>query len=148
MNIVIRPLATGDKPVWLKLFKDYIEFYRTSVPDDVIELTWHRLHSGAEGCHRGLVATRPEDDLPVGLAHILMHRTTWSATWACYLEDLYVQPECRALGIGRQLISAVYDEADRFGCTRTYWVTEEQNARARQLYDQMATKAPFVQYRR
>ena len=51
-------------------------------------------------------------------------------------------------GAGRALIEAVYREADARGCTRTYWVTEEGNATARALYDRVATKAPFVQYRR
>jgi hypothetical protein len=46
------------------------------------------------------------------------------------------------------LIEAVYREADARGCTRTYWMTQEFNYRARGLYDQMATKTPFVQYRR
>jgi ribosomal protein S18 acetylase RimI-like enzyme len=49
---------------------------------------------------------------------------------------------------GGPLIEAVYREADARGCTRTYWVTEESNAAARALYDRMASKAPFVQYRR
>ena len=33
-------------------------------------------------------------------------------------------------------------------CTRTYWSTQEFNYRARGLYDQVATKSPFLQYRR
>ena len=45
-------------------------------------------------------------------------------------------------------IDAVYREADARGCTRTYWMTQEFNYRARGLYDQVATKTPFVQYRR
>jgi len=43
---------------------------------------------------------------------------------------------------------AVYREADARHCTRTYWVTEEANATARALYDRVAGRAPFVQYRR
>jgi len=46
------------------------------------------------------------------------------------------------------LIEAVYKEADARQCTRTYWATQEFNYRARELYDQLATKSPFVQYRR
>jgi len=147
MTIRVRRLEEKDKAAWLPLFKGYIEFYKATLSDDVIEMTWQRLMSGAEGFHVGLVAVQP-DDRPVGLAHVLFHRSTWSPTWYCYLEDLFVDPQLRARGVGRQLIEAVYREADARQCTRTYWATQDFNYRARGLYDQMATKSPFVQYRR
>jgi len=147
MAVRVRKLEPTDKEAWLALFKGYIEFYKASVPDDVIEITWKRLHSGNEGMHIGLVAVDDADDV-IGLAHVLFHRSTWSATWYCYLEDLFVQPNLRARGVGRKLIEAVYAEADARKATRTYWTTQEFNYRARGLYDQVATKSPFIQYRR
>ena len=146
-NYSVRPLAAKDKAVWLPLFKGYIEFYKSSVADDVIETTWQRLMSGQEGFHIGFVVV-DDSDRPFGLAHILFHRSTWSPTWYCYLEDLFVDPARRAKGAGRALIEATYREADSRGCTRTYWATQEFNYRARGLYDQVATKSPFIQYRR
>jgi len=143
----VRRLEARDKPHWLELFKGYIAFYKASVPEEVMELTWQRLINGEPDFHIGLVATN-ENDVPIGLAHVLFHRSTWSPTWYCYLEDLFVQPTERAKGIGRALIEAVYKEADARQCTRTYWATQEFNYRARGLYDQLATKSPFVQYRR
>lgn len=143
----IRPLEAKDKDAWLALFKGYITFYKSTVADDVIEETWRRLLSGAEHVHRGLVAV-DEHDVPIGLAHILFHRSTWSKTWYCYLEDLFVRPDIRANGVGEALIKAVYAEADKRGVTRTYWSTQEFNYRARGLYDKVATKSPFIQYRR
>jgi GNAT superfamily N-acetyltransferase len=147
MTHTVRPLAAKDKPAWLPLFKGYIEFYKSSVSDEVIETTWTRLLSGVEGFHIGLVVV-DADDRPFGIAHVLFHRSTWSPTWYCYLEDLFVDPAARAKGAGRALIEAVYAEADKRGCTRTYWSTQEFNYRARGLYDQVATKSPFLQYRR
>ena len=144
---VVRPLSPKDKAAWVPLFKAYIEFYKSSVADEVIEITWGRLMSGAEGCHIGLVIV-DEQDRPFGLAHILFHRSTWSPTFYCYLEDLFVDPAARAKGAGRALIEATYAEADKRGVTRTYWSTQEFNYRARGLYDQVAPKSPFLQYRR
>ena len=147
MTVRVRRLEAKDKAAWLPLFKAYIEFYKATVPDDVIEITWARLLSGVEGVHIGLVAV-DDSDKPIGIAHVLFHRSTWSPTWYCYLEDLFVEPTLRAKGVGRKLIEAVYQEAEARQCTRTYWTTQEFNYRARGLYDQMATKSPFVQYRR
>jgi GNAT superfamily N-acetyltransferase len=147
MSICVRRLEPRDKSVWLTLFKGYIEFYKASLSDDVIETTWQRLMSGEDGHHLALVAV-DDADVPVGLAHVLFHRSTWSTTWYCYLEDLFVDPAWRQHGAGRALIEATYREADARRATRTYWVTQEFNATARALYDQLATKSPFVQYRR
>src|SRR5262245_6385796 len=143
----VRPLEARDAAAWRRLFKGYIAFYEAAVPQEVIDTTWQRLLAGGEGAHIALVAV-DDADLPLGLAHVLFHRSTWSATWYCYLEDLFVDPAQRKKGVGRALIEAVYREADARGCTRTYWLTQETNAMARGLYDQVASKAPFVQYRR
>jgi len=147
MTVRVRRLEVHDKVRWMDLFKGYIAFYQASVADNVIELTWERLMTGGEGFHIGLVAVDDKDH-PIGIAHVLFHRSTWSPTWYCYLEDLFVDPELRARGAGRALIEATYQEADARGATRTYWSTQEFNYRARTLYDQLATKSPFVQYRR
>jgi GNAT superfamily N-acetyltransferase len=147
MAVTVRRLEARDRTAWLTLFKGYIEFYQAVVPEAVIEETWRRLLRGDPDFHIALVAV-DDGDTPVGLAHVLFHRSTWSLTHYCYLEDLFVAPESRAQGIGRALIEAVYREADSRGCTRTYWATQEFNYRARSLYDRLATKSVFVQYRR
>jgi GNAT superfamily N-acetyltransferase len=147
MSMRVRPLQARDKPAWLALFKGYIEFYKATVPEDVIETLWQRLMRGGEGIHIALVAVNDADS-PVGLAHVLFHRSTWTSGWYCYLEDLFVDPARRQKGIGRALIDAVYAEADARQCARVYWMTQETNATARTLYDRVATKSPFVQYRR
>jgi len=147
MTIAVRRLAQADKAAWLRLFTGYIAFYQASIPADVIEETWRRLIAGGQEFHLGLVAV-DEHDAAVGLAHVLFHRSTWSPTYYCYLEDLFVDPVRRQQGAGRALIEATYREADARGATRTYWTTQEFNYRARALYDAVATKSPFVQYRR
>ncbi len=147
LAVHVRRLDARDKAAWLPLFRGYIEFYKSSVADDVVEETWSRLLSGKDGFHVGYVAV-DEADTPIGLAHVILHRSTWSKTWYCYLEDLFVRPDIRAKGVGRALINAVYAHADAHGATRTYWSTQEFNYRARGLYDQVATKSPFLQYRR
>jgi GNAT superfamily N-acetyltransferase len=146
-SVRVRRLERRDRTEWLALFKGYIDFYRADVPADVIDTLWERLLHGGEGFHMAFVAVDGADR-PFGLAHVLFHRSTWSNGWYGYLEDLFVAPAARARGAGRALIEAVYQEADARQCMRVYWVTEETNAAARALYDRVATKAPFVQYRR
>lgn len=147
MTVTVRRLQSGDKARWVELFRGYVAFYKATVSDEQIELTWVRLMEGAPDFHIALIAANGAGRAQ-GIAHVLFHRSTWSPTWYCYLEDLFVDPAARAKGIGRALIEATYAEADRRGATRTYWTTQEFNYRARGLYDQMAAKSAFVQYRR
>ena len=143
----VRALEARDEAAWRRLFQGYIQFYKAEITADVIEASWRQLLSSEVGSHFGLVAVDAED-CPIGIAHVLFHRSTWSKTCYCYLEDLFVDPRTRGAGAGRALIEAVYAEADKRGATRTYWATQEFNTRARALYDELATKSPFVQYRR
>ena len=45
-------------------------------------------------------------------------------------------------------MEAVYAEADTRGADQVYWLTQDSNATARKLYDQVAKATPFIKYRR
>lgn len=145
MTFHIRDLQRGDEARWRQLFDGYIAFYRSEVPADVITATFERLLAGSDGM-KGLVAVDASGTL-IGLVNMVFHRSTWSPTWYCYLEDLYVDPAVRGGGVGQALIEATYAEAGKRGATRTYWATQEHNATARKLYDRVGVLTEFVQYR-
>lgn len=145
-DVNIRLLKAADRQAWEALFRGYINFYEAKVPDNVIDVVWQRLLQQEDGMV-GLVAV-DASDRPIGIAHLVFHRSTWSPTTYCYLEDLFVDREARRHGTGRALIKAVYEEADKRGATRTYWATKNDNRTARRLYDRVASLSPFVQYRR
>ena len=145
-TFTIRRLEARDEARWRQLFDGYIVFYQSQVPADVITATFNRLLTEEDGM-AGLVAV-DSSGCVIGLTNLIFHRSTWSPTWYCYLEDLYVDPGVRGAGVGRALIEATYAEADRRGATRTYWATQEHNATARTLYDHVGLLTEFVQYRR
>ncbi|MDG2406467.1 MAG: GNAT family N-acetyltransferase, partial [Paracoccaceae bacterium] len=43
---------------------------------------------------------------------------------------------------------AVYQAADAHGTPTVYWLTQDFNHTARQLYDRVATLTPFIKYNR
>jgi GNAT superfamily N-acetyltransferase len=144
--ITVREVRDSDFAAWRDLFLQYIAFYEADVPEATLRLTWERVLNKADG----MIGFIAEDAgrRPVGIAMAVFHRSTWSPTWYCYLEDLFVAPAARGRGAGRALIEAVYAEADCRDATRTYWATATSNATARKLYDGIGHLAPFVQYRR
>lgn len=146
MSVQIRPLGAGDREAWLPLWKGYLEFYDTSVSDEVTAETWRRLIDPAGPIH-GFGAF-DEDSTLIGIVHYLLHPVTWSAAHRCYLEDLFVSPETRGTGAGRALIEAVYRVADEVGADQVYWLTAHDNTTARRLYDRVARLTPFIKYQR
>ncbi|MFN8723586.1 MAG: GNAT family N-acetyltransferase [Rhodospirillales bacterium] len=146
MTIAVRPLVAADRAGWRPLWDGYLAFYRTAVADDVTDLTFRRLTRGGEPMG-GFVATGAEGRI-VGIVHWIDHRSCWTAGDYCYLQDLFVEPGLRGGGVGRALIEAVCAAATARGCSRVHWLTHETNRDAMHLYDKVADRSGFVQYRR
>lgn len=138
----ISPLRPWDRVKWEALARGYKAFYETTVPDAGYEETWQRLIRGDE-LHG--VAARLDGEV-VGIAHYLFHANVWSAGGACYLQDLFVDEAARGRGVARALIEHVADDARERGVPRLYWHTQQGNARARALYDKVASFRGFICY--
>ncbi len=142
----IRPLRPDDRDPWSEMWRSYLAFYETEVPDAIYQSTFDRLLGDDPQDFCCCVAE--SGDQLVGLTHYLFHRHAWKVENVCYLQDLYARPEARGTGVGRALIQAVYDEADRRGAPTVYWLTQEFNHTARQLYDRIGVQTPFIKYQR
>jgi GNAT superfamily N-acetyltransferase len=144
-NIVIRRVDADERAAWEPLWKGYQTFYEVALTDEVTATTWARLHDPAEPMF--LIGAYVDGRL-AGIAHYLFHRSCWTVADYCYLQDLFVAREARNLGLGRALIEAVEKAARAAGASRLYWLTQESNAAARGLYDRVAERSGFIQYRK
>ena len=144
-KLEIRPLRLDERADWEPLWKGYQLFYKVAIPEETTRVTWVRLHDPAEPME-ALGAYM--DGRLRGIAHYLFHRSCWTIGNYCYLQDLFVAETARHLGLGRALIAAVEERARRAGASRLYWLTHESNAAARALYDQLAERSGFIQYRK
>jgi len=146
-SITIRPLLRSDRTEWNVLWAGYNAFYGrsgpTALPESITESTWERFFSTAEPVH-ALVAV--DGDSVIGLAHYLFHRSTTRLHDVCYLQDLFTVENRRKLGVGRQLILAVYEAARAAGSSRVYWQTQVTNEAGRALYDKVARHQGFIVY--
>jgi GNAT superfamily N-acetyltransferase len=144
--MTIAALKADDFAVWTPLWRGYLDFYRANVDEATTRLTFARLTGGAEPM--GGFLARDADGAAVGLVHWISHRSCWTAGDYCYLQDLFVATGQRGSGVGRRLIEAVTEKARALGCSRVHWLTHETNVQAMQLYDQVAERSGFVQYRK
>lgn len=145
MPLVVRELAPSDRAAWQPLWKGYQTFYKTVIADDATDVTWTRFHDANEpmwafGAFDG--------ERLLGIVHMILHRSCWTEGDYCYLQDLFTVEDARGKGVGRALIERVYDEAKTRGCSRVWWLTHETNENAMLLYDRIADKSGFVQYRK
>ena len=141
----VRAVVPTDFAQWAPLWEGYNRFYERVIPAEVTQMTWSRFFDAYEPMH-SLVAE--QDGKLVGLVNYLFHRNTAMLGPTCYLQDLFTDAAIRGKGIGRALIEAVYAAAKAAGSPRVYWMTHETNLTAMKLYDKVAERSGFVQYRK
>ena len=143
----VRAVVAADYPAWRPLWDDYNAFYGRSgsaaLPESITESTWERFFSASEAVH---AVVAEDDGRVVGLAHYLFHRSTTRLNDVCYMQDLFTAENRRGLGVGRQLILAVYEAARAAGSSRVYWQTQDTNEAGRALYDKVARHQGFIVY--
>ena len=141
----IRAVQQADYAQWLSLWRGYQAFYNTNIDESVTTLTWSRFLDPAEPVH---CAVAELDTRLIGIVHYIEHRSRWTEGNYLYLQDLFVDQGVRGNGVGRSLIDYVYAKAGELKASRVWWLTHESNDQAMRLYDQIAEKSGFVQYRK
>jgi GNAT superfamily N-acetyltransferase len=145
--MTIRELRGEDYQGWLELWSGYLRFYRVGLAERVTQTTFERLCDAAGGGMFALVAL-DADGQHVGLAHSVVHPSTWALQGYCYLEDLFVAPAARGGDVARGLIDATALVARERGVERLYWHTQQFNGAARSLYDTVGRLTSMVVYER
>lgn len=80
------------------------------------------------------------DGKAVGYAIYLFTYSSFLARPTLYLEDVFVLPEHRGVGVGRAFFETLRKEARRLGCGRMEWVVLRWNKPAIRFYDRAGAK--------
>jgi GNAT superfamily N-acetyltransferase len=129
---MIRPAQPADIPVIYQLIRDLAEYEKA-----LAEVT------GSEaGLRRALLAEPPavfahvaeHDGEVAGFALWYLSFSTWEASHGIYLEDLYVRPEARRLGLGRALLAELARICVARGYPRLEWSVLDWNTPALDFY--------------
>jgi GNAT superfamily N-acetyltransferase len=145
MSFVIRTLIPSDFEAWQPLWQGYLVFYKSDLSREQTALTWSRLHDPAAPIH---AFGAFDGTQMIGFTIYLFHLSSWAKTSYCYLEDLFTSEAARGKGVAAGLIDAVADDARARGAGKIYWQTNEDNVRARALYDRVASHDGFIIYAR
>ncbi len=134
-DLILRFAEPGDCDVLFKLIKALAEYEKLShaVTGDAVALKEHLF-----GSPRYVEAILAEyAGQAVGFALFFHNYSTFLTKPGIYLEDLFVLPEYRQQGIGRELITKIAQIAVERGCGRLEWSVLDWNEPAIAFYRRM-----------
>lgn len=142
-GLTVRTPVAADEAAWRELYSGYAEFYSVPMNDRILAATWSWLLDPSHPLE-GLIYLRA--GRPIGLAHFRAQPKPLLGEEAGFLDDLFVQPDQRGAGAASLLITELAGIARDRGWSTVRWITADDNARARRLYDRLATPTNWVTY--
>jgi GNAT superfamily N-acetyltransferase len=134
-GIRIVPAQASDVPVILEMIKALAEY----------EQLTHEVLATEDDLRQSLFGPRPAGevvlayagDAPIGFALFFHNFSTFLGRHGLYLEDLFVVPEWRGKGVGKQLLAHVASIAESRNCGRMEWAVLDWNESAIAFYRRM-----------
>jgi len=134
-GIRIVPAQASDVPVILEMIKALAEY----------EQLTHEVVATEDDLRQSLFGPRPAaevvlayaGDAPIGFALFFHNFSTFLGRHGLYLEDLFVVPDWRGKGVGKQLLAHIASIADSRNCGRMEWAVLDWNESAIAFYRRM-----------
>jgi GNAT superfamily N-acetyltransferase len=135
MATTIRPATEADVPQILAFIRALAVYERA--PDSVTATEAGLLRDGFGPNPFYYCLFGDYNGQPAGFALYFFNYSTWNGRPGIYLEDLFVQPEFRGLGIGKALLRQVAAIAVEKNCPRLTWAVLDWNTPAIDFYRAM-----------
>ena len=134
---MIREIQLKDKEQWEKLYRGYATFYKAEMNEKILQTVWKWLN---DSNHELKGIGYEANDKLVGLAHYRKLLRPLQGKYIGYLDDIFVDPEYRGQKIGEKLLNKIkaISKANDWNLVR--WQTDEDNLRAKKVYDKVARK--------
>jgi GNAT superfamily N-acetyltransferase len=134
----IRPARSSDVGLILAFIRELAEYERA--PDQVTATEADLLRDGfgERPLFHALIAEHGGE--PAGFAFYFFAYSTWQAKATLYLEDLFVRPRFRKLGIGLALMKRLAAEAVHHGCGRFRWQVLDWNEPSIRFYESLGAR--------
>jgi len=147
MSLTIRPAVRTDATQILAFITELAEYERArhEVIASVADIEQSLFDEGSTV--HSLICER--DGRAIGFAVYFYSYSTWLGRNGIYLEDLYITPEQRGGGAGRDLLRYIAREAVEHRCGRLEWSVLDWNAPAIGFYEALGAQAQdeWVRYR-
>ena len=128
---------------WAELYSEYAKTYDLSLNREQLQTVWEWL-GGHETELKGLAAL--VDGEPRGLIHYRSFLRPLAGEIGMFLDDIFVCPSARRMGVGKVLLERLEDIAKAQGCTVIRWITANDNNEAHYFYDQFGKQTRWITY--
>lgn len=137
-QIRIEAATPDDISLVLKFIKGLAEYERLT---DAVVATEQNLRESLFGSQSNAEAVFAyHGSEPVGLAVLCQHYSTYSGRNSLYLEDIFVLPEWRGNGVGRELMAYAAGLAKERGYPRMEWSVLDWNESAIGFYKNLGAQ--------
>jgi GNAT superfamily N-acetyltransferase len=147
MSLNIRPAVRTDAAQILAFITELADYERArhEVIASVADIERSLFDEGSTV--QSLICER--EGQAIGFAVYFYSYSTWLGRNGIYLEDLYITPEQRGGGAGRELLRHIAREAVENSCGRLEWSVLDWNAPAIGFYESLGAEAQdeWIRYR-
>lgn len=139
MTFAIRPARSGEEKLILSLLTELAEY----------EKLLDKFHITLDVIRRDYLGDRPllncdlafEGEKPAGIASWYWTYSSFAATRAIYLEDLFVRPALRGKGYGKALLAHLAETAVAAGAGVVEWSVLDWNMPSIDFYEGIGARA-------
>ena len=129
----IRPATPDDVPIILRFIRELADYERE--PQAVVAAESDLLRDGWGPSPKFRCVIAEVDGMAAGFALFFESYSTWRGHHGIRLEDLYVTPSQRGLGLGKALLIHLAQIARDEGCPRLEWDVLNWNQPAIGFYE-------------
>ena len=134
----LRPAVRSDVPLILSFIRELATYERDADAVVATEESLLRDGFGERPFFQATIAEWSGD--PVGFAFWFYAYSTWRAQPTLYLEDLFVRPEARGRGIGKEMMRFLARTALDTGCGRFVWQVLDWNEPSIRFYESLGAQ--------
>lgn len=137
-RFTIRPATAADCDLLAALIRELAEYEKLAHQVEADGATLHESLFGNNPVAAALIAEA--DGEPAGYAVFFSTFSTFTGKAGLYLEDIYVRPAWRNVGLGKTLFQRVAQIAVERGCPRLEWAVLDWNEPAIAFYRKLGAK--------
>ena len=137
----IRPAAPEDAETLVELIlalAEYENLLHEARPSSK-QLKKHLASSAFPRCE-AFIAERGDTGEAIGMALFYQQYSTFVTGWGIFLEDLFVRPDFRGMGVGFALLQKLARTAIDRGCERLEWNVLDWNQLALDFYEKLGAQ--------
>ena len=134
----LRPAVRADVPLILSLIRELATYERDPAAVVATETALERDGFGERPLFQVTIAEW--DGEAVGFAFWFFAYSTWRGQPTLYLEDLFVRPDARGRGIGKEMMGFLARAALDAGCGRFVWQVLDWNTPSIEFYESLGAE--------